>query len=83
MTRYATEPENPAKSVKARGANLRVHYKNTREAAGAIRNMPLKRATRFLKNVIDLKEIVPFRSAAESRCCILKPRLLVGHINLM
>ena len=63
MTRYATEPENPAKSVKARGANLRVHYKNTREAAGAIRNMPLKRATRFLKNVIDLKEIVPFRCA--------------------
>lgn len=61
MTRYATEPENPAKSVKARGANLRVHYKNTREAAGAIRNMPLKRATRFLKNVIELKEIVPFR----------------------
>ena len=61
MTRYATEPENPAKSVKARGANLRVHYKNTREAAGAIRNMPLKRATRFLKNVCELKEIVPFR----------------------
>merc|ERR1712189_155046 len=32
MTRYSREPENPAKAVKARGANLRVHYKNTREA---------------------------------------------------
>jgi len=61
MTRYASEPENPSKSVKARGANLRVHYKNTRETAGAIRGMPLKRATRYLKNVIEKKEIVPFR----------------------
>jgi len=61
MTRYARDPENPSKSCKARGANLRVHYKNTRETAKAIKGMALRRATRFLKNVIDLKEIVPFR----------------------
>merc|ERR1712184_192357 len=35
MTRYAKEPENPAKSAKARGSYLRVHFKNTRETAQA------------------------------------------------
>lgn len=53
--------ENPAKSCKARGAYLRVHFKNTREAANAIKRMPLRRATRYLKNVVNKKEIVPFK----------------------
>lgn len=61
MTRYQTEPENPTKSCKARGSNLRVHFKNTRETAQAIKRMPLRRAQRFLKNVVVQKEIVPFR----------------------
>jgi len=61
MTRYSRDPENPAKSVKARGANFRVHYKNTREAGKAIKGMALRRATKFLKNVCEKKEIIPFR----------------------
>merc|ERR1712150_463698 len=43
------------------GSNLRVHFKNTRETAQAIKKMPLHRATRYLKNVITQKEIIPFR----------------------
>merc|ERR1711941_99329 len=43
------------------GSNLRVHFKNTRETAQAIKKMPLSRATRYLKNVIAQKEIIPFR----------------------
>merc|ERR1711887_440205 len=39
----------------------RVHFKNTRETAQAIKSMPLHRATKYLKNVIAHKEIVPFR----------------------
>merc|ERR1712183_395802 len=35
--------------------------KNTRETAQAIKSMPLHRATKYLKNVIGHKEIVPFR----------------------
>ncbi|VDO92763.1 unnamed protein product [Soboliphyme baturini] len=58
---YSQEPDNPTKSCKARGSDLRVHFKNTRETAQAIKKMPLKRAIRYLKNVIDKKEIVPFR----------------------
>jgi len=61
MTRYATDADNPTKSCKARGSNLRVHFKNTRETAQAIKKMPLRRAQRYLKNVIGKKEIVPFR----------------------
>merc|ERR1712098_871124 len=59
--RYAREPENATKSAKARGSYLRVHFKNTRETAQAIKHMHLKRAMRYLKNVMGKKEIVPFR----------------------
>merc|ERR1712213_117934 len=61
MGRYAQEPENASKTATARGSNLRVHFKNTRETAQAIKKMPLSRATRYLKNVIAQKEIIPFR----------------------
>merc|ERR1712033_49145 len=61
MGRYAQEPDNPSKTAKARGSNLRVHFKNTRETAQAIKKMPLHRATGYLKNVIAQKEIIPFR----------------------
>merc|ERR1712105_215177 len=61
MTRYASEPDNATKTWKTKGSNLRVHFKNTRETAQAIKAMPLHRATKHLKNVIAHKEIVPFR----------------------
>merc|ERR1739840_81241 len=61
MGRYAAEPDNATWAAKAKGSNLRVHFKNTRETAQAIKAMPLHRATKYLKNVIAHKEIVPFR----------------------
>lgn len=61
MTKYATEPENPTKSCKARGSYLRVHFKNTRETAQAIKHMHIRKAYRYLKDVIAQKQIVPFR----------------------
>lgn len=74
MGRYAREPENPAKSCKSRSSNVRVHFKNTREAALAIKRMPLRRAQRFLKNVIEKKECVPFRrfNGGVGRCAQAK-----------
>ena len=48
-------------ACKARGVDLRVHFKNTRETAAAIKGMTLTRAKRYLANVISKKEIVPFR----------------------
>merc|ERR1712113_727432 len=61
MGRYAIEPDNATKAAKARGSNLRVHFKNTRETAQAIKGKSLNRATTYLKNVINQKEIIPFR----------------------
>ncbi|XP_065837124.1 large ribosomal subunit protein uL22-like [Oscarella lobularis] len=61
MTRYAKEPENPSKTCKARGSYLRVHFKNTRETAKAIKGMHIRKAYRYLKDVMEKKQIVPFR----------------------
>lgn len=38
-----------------------VPFQNTRETAQAIKNMHVRKATRFLKDVIEKKQIVPFR----------------------
>lgn len=48
-------------ACKARGVDLRVHFKNTRETAQAIKHMHLRKAIRYLKDVIAKKQIVPFR----------------------
>merc|ERR1712044_18431 len=60
MTRYSLNPENATKSAKAKGSHLRVHFKNTHETAHRIKGMHLNRAVKFLKNVTEKKEIVPF-----------------------
>jgi large subunit ribosomal protein L17e len=61
MGKYSTEPLDASKACKARGSNLRVHFKNTQETARAIKGLSLKRAQRFLEDVIAHKDIVPFR----------------------
>merc|ERR1711872_26578 len=61
MGKYATDPENPTKSCKSRGSYLRVHFKNTRETAQAIKKMHIRKANKYLKDVIAQKQIVPFR----------------------
>ena len=50
-----------SKTAKSKGSNLRVHYKNTRETANALKGMGLKRAQKYLEDVIAHKDIVPFR----------------------
>jgi len=74
MTRYSADPENAAKSAKARGSHLRVHYKNTRETAKTLKNMHLRRAVAFLKNVVAHKECVTFRryTGGVGRCAQIK-----------
>ncbi|CAG9327648.1 unnamed protein product [Blepharisma stoltei] len=58
---YSRSPAVPAKSCSTKGSDLRVHFKNTFEVAAAIRGMPLKKAKGFLEDVIEQKQIVPFR----------------------
>ncbi|KAL8464635.1 hypothetical protein ACS0TY_034219 [Phlomoides rotata] len=51
---------NQTKSCKARGSDLRVHFKNTRETAHAIRKLPLLKAKRYLEDVLAHKQAIPF-----------------------
>jgi large subunit ribosomal protein L17e len=59
--KYAREPDNPTKACKARGSDLRVHFKNTREAAQAIKHLELSKAKRYLEDVLGHKQAIPFR----------------------
>eukprot|EP00252_Welwitschia_mirabilis_P002365 TRINITY_DN1229_c0_g2_i1.p1 TRINITY_DN1229_c0_g2~~TRINITY_DN1229_c0_g2_i1.p1 ORF type:complete len:179 (-),score=29.14 TRINITY_DN1229_c0_g2_i1:424-960(-) len=61
MVKYSREPDNATKAAKARGSDLRVHFKNTREAAQAIKKLPLAKAKRYLEDVIAHKQAIPFR----------------------
>eukprot|EP00798_Chlamydomonas_sp_ICE-L_P018653 gene18653-25170_t len=61
MVKYAKEPENPSKCSKARGSDLRVHYKNTRETAMAIRGKTLIAGKQHLEAVLERKRCIPFR----------------------
>merc|ERR1711966_321939 len=51
---------NPTKSCKARGSDLRVHFKNTRESALAIKNMQLDKAKSYLEAVLEHRRAIPF-----------------------
>lgn len=59
MGRYSKEAD-ASKSAKARGSDLRVHFKNTSETAAAIRGKTLAKAKAYLEAVIDHKRCVPF-----------------------
>ncbi|KAL2099875.1 hypothetical protein ACEWY4_004269 [Coilia grayii] len=74
MVRYSLDPENPTKSCKARGSNLRVHFKNTRETAQAIKGMHIRKATKYLKDVVIKHQCVPFRryNGGVGRCAQAK-----------
>ncbi|ODV90828.1 hypothetical protein CANCADRAFT_31673, partial [Tortispora caseinolytica NRRL Y-17796] len=66
MARYACEPTNPDKTVKARGSFLRVSYKNTHETVAAIRGWNVNKALAYLDAVKDHKRAIPFRRHATS-----------------
>jgi large subunit ribosomal protein L17e len=61
MGKYSREPENSTKSCKASGSDLRVHFKNTCVTAAAIRKMTLKKAKKYLEDVVAHKQAIPFR----------------------
>lgn len=58
---YSFQPDNESKSCKTSGNYLRVHFKNTREAASVLRGMQLRKAQTFLNDVCEKKQCVPFR----------------------
>ena len=57
MVKYSRDAENSTKSCKASGSDLRVHFKNTCVTADAIRHMPLKKAKKYLEDVLEKKQV--------------------------
>merc|ERR1711869_146532 len=51
----------PSKSCKAMGVDLRVHYNNTYETAHAIKGMNLQNTKKYLEDVLEKKQCIPFR----------------------
>lgn len=58
----------------AKGDYIRVHFKNTRETAMAIKGMSLKKAQAYLSDVVEHKQAVPFRrfNGGVGRCAQAK-----------
>ena len=55
---YSREPKSE-KSVKARGKDLRVHFKNTWEAAKMLKGKTIKASMQYLNDVLEHKRCVP------------------------
>merc|ERR1712106_901977 len=83
MTRYSVEAENAAKSCKTKGSDLRVHFKNTRESAQAIKGMHLNKAVAYLKAVIAKERCIPFNrfSGSIGRSPEKSSRILLGMLK--
>eukprot|EP00382_Lankesteria_abbotti_P005577 CAMPEP_0113847366 /NCGR_PEP_ID=MMETSP0372-20130328/1833_1 /TAXON_ID=340204 /ORGANISM="Lankesteria abbotti" /LENGTH=188 /DNA_ID=CAMNT_0000816633 /DNA_START=63 /DNA_END=629 /DNA_ORIENTATION=+ /assembly_acc=CAM_ASM_000359 len=60
MVHYCREVETHTKTCKAKGADLRVSFKNTFSTAHVLRGMNLPEAQKYLQDVIDKKRCVPF-----------------------
>jgi ribosomal protein uL22 len=52
-------PASCGAAVKARGSHLRVHFKNTRNVANAVKGMSLLAAKAFLVDVLAHKQAIP------------------------
>lgn len=48
-------------AAKARGDNLRVHFKHCREVAAFIKGMQVDKAVKYLEDVLDYKRGIPFK----------------------
>ncbi|XP_034674548.1 60S ribosomal protein L17-2-like [Vitis riparia] len=60
MVKYSREPDNPTKSCKARGSDLRVHFKNTRETTHATSRLLLTMAREYLEDAPVHEQAMPF-----------------------
>lgn len=61
MVRYSCkEADKPEKTCRARGSQLRVHFKKCREVAFLCKGMNLKKAQKYLEDVLEYKRAIPF-----------------------
>jgi len=58
---YSREPSNEQTTAKARGSDLRTHFKTTREVGHALKGMKLVKAQAYLQDVLDQKQGIPIK----------------------
>uniref|UniRef100_A0A3Q4GEZ3 Large ribosomal subunit protein uL22 n=4 Tax=Pseudocrenilabrinae TaxID=318546 RepID=A0A3Q4GEZ3_NEOBR len=77
MVRYSLDPENPTKCATLLIRSLTrlcPHFQNTRETAQAIKGMHIRKANKYLRDVIVKHQCVPFRryNGGVGRCAQAK-----------
>lgn len=71
MVKYSRQPVEPTKctflslliifvAAKTRVDDLRAHFKNTYETARAVKGLKLKKAIRYLEDVLEHKNVIPY-----------------------
>jgi large subunit ribosomal protein L17e len=48
-------------AAKARADDLRVHFKNTFETARAVKGLKLKKAIKYMEDVLEHKQVIPYK----------------------
>ena len=61
MVKYSRQPAEDTKSAKCKVADLRAHFKNTYETARAVKGLKLKRALKYLEDVLEHRDCIPYR----------------------
>eukprot|EP00759_Apiculatamorpha_spiralis_P025614 PhF_6_TR29048/c0_g1_i4/m.42299/K02880/RP-L17e, RPL17; large subunit ribosomal protein L17e len=88
---YSRLPANGETSVKAKASDLRIHYKNTLNTAHVLRGLTIRKARRYLKDVLSRKRCVPFfrhsrhvgRTAQAKEFKVTKGRWPVKSVNAL
>lgn len=67
MVKYSRKPAEPSKSATSKTHDMRAHFKNTYNVVMAVRGMRLKRAIKYLEDVLEHKQIIGFRKHLAQR----------------
>eukprot|EP01059_Diplonema_ambulator_P024164 TRINITY_DN39_c0_g2_i1.p1 TRINITY_DN39_c0_g2~~TRINITY_DN39_c0_g2_i1.p1 ORF type:complete len:189 (+),score=51.85 TRINITY_DN39_c0_g2_i1:60-626(+) len=60
MVKYCAKPKDETNCAKSKASDMRVHFKNTWQVARVLRKMPLKKAQKYLDDVINHKRCIPY-----------------------
>eukprot|EP01061_Rhynchopus_euleeides_P007935 TRINITY_DN16_c0_g3_i3.p1 TRINITY_DN16_c0_g3~~TRINITY_DN16_c0_g3_i3.p1 ORF type:complete len:213 (+),score=63.52 TRINITY_DN16_c0_g3_i3:73-639(+) len=60
MVKYCAQPKNADQAALAKGSDMRIHFKNTWQVARTLRGMTLKKAQKYLEDVLEHKRCIPY-----------------------
>eukprot|EP01064_Diplonema_japonicum_P007785 TRINITY_DN1541_c0_g1_i4.p1 TRINITY_DN1541_c0_g1~~TRINITY_DN1541_c0_g1_i4.p1 ORF type:complete len:189 (+),score=45.47 TRINITY_DN1541_c0_g1_i4:130-696(+) len=60
MVKYCAAPKDATNTAKAKGSDMRVHFKNTWQVGNVLRGMPFVKAQKYLEDVMEHKRCIPY-----------------------